>query len=92
MSAKFYNMADKEMPNIDNIKVKVLGEKEGRYDLKKLPKLVHSKKKNKPERRKRQKLNSLQPQRISDTAQTSCDENLVDDVEGPTTSKTEVRN
>ena len=55
MSAKFYNMADEELPNVDNVKVKVLGGKEGRPDLKKLPKLVHSKKKNKPERRKRQK-------------------------------------
>ena len=73
ISARFSNMADKGFPNVDNIKVKVLGGKEGRYDLKKLPKQVHSKKKNKPVRKKWKKLNSFEPPCISDTAQSSSD-------------------
>ena len=78
-----------------------MGEKEGRYDLKKLPKLVHSKKKDKPIRRKKRKPNSYESQGISDIPQTAqnssdyfeninCDDNSVE-VEEPTTSTFEVR-
>lgn len=41
-----FNMADhRSMPNLDDIKVKVIGEVEGRYDLNRLPKLKRSKQK-----------------------------------------------
>ena len=97
ISARFSNMADKGFPNVDD----VFGEKEGRYDLKKLPKLVHSKKKGKPIRRKKRKPNSYESQGISDIPQTAqnssdyfeninCDDNSVE-VEEPTTSTFEVR-
>ena len=47
------DMADKGFRNAEHLQVKVFGEKEGRYDLEKLPKLIHSKK-YKPDKRKTQ--------------------------------------
>ena len=73
-------MADKGFPNAKHLQVKVFGEKEGRYDLEKLPKLVHSKK-YKPDKRKRRKL--------TDTSSCNVDEvDVEQQAQGTSTSST----